>query len=312
MSTQEPNVVSLPHPLATLRKILGWSRVDCAGASGLTPSSVQNIERGAAPLSPEAAFALEGATGCNAMHLAEASAAWRRLKGKQPEVMKHGMQEPAGLDYAEYFHPVTLQFEPYTREYFHRYLQQPLQVESAQNAVLDLGRRIGLLLGTLASEPQKFRRAYRQLSHFINREREHANVKDPELAEFAAHMGTSQQKEMTVTELAAEGNLSEHPLWEQADLATRIKPDEKLKVTIEEYPFWPGIEHIGDEEDYFVPDFTLAERKVWRITLPDGSLLTIPVVNTKSSGLRGKITPTMTRHIKLQREAGVSGEGTAK
>jgi hypothetical protein len=51
-----------------------------------------------------------------------------------------------------------------------------------------------------------------------------------------------------------------------------------------------------------VPDFTLAERKVWRITLPDGTLLTIPVVNTRSTGLRGKLTPAMTRHILLQRE----------
>ena len=239
MSTEEPNVVPLPHPLATLRKILGWSRVECGAAAGLTPSSVQNIERGSAPLSPEAAFALEGATGCNAMHLSEASEAWRRLKGKQPAMMKKGMQEPAGLDYAEYFHPVSLQFEPYTRDYFHRYLQQPLAPESAQNAVLDLGRRIGLLLGTLATEPQKFRRAYRQLSHLINREREQAGVKDPEMAEFAAQMGTSQQKEMTVAELAADEKLRDNPRWQQADLAGRLKPDEKLQVTIEEYPFGP-------------------------------------------------------------------------
>ena len=39
-----------------------------------------------------------------------------------------------------------------------------------------------------------------------------------------------------------------------------------------------------------VPDFTLAERKVWRIALPDGALLTIPVVNTRSTGLRAKLT----------------------
>jgi hypothetical protein len=115
---------------------------------------------------------------------------------------------------------------------------------------------------------------------------------------------TSQQKEMTLAELAAEEKLPEHPLWKQADLASRLKPDDKLKVTIEEYPFWPGVERIGGEDDYYVPDFTLAERKVWRITLPDGSLLTIPVVNTRSTGLRAKLTPAMTQHIRLQREAG--------
>jgi hypothetical protein len=53
-----------------------------------------------------------------------------------------------------------------------------------------------------------------------------------------------------------------------------------------------------------LPDFTLAERKVWRITLPDGALLTIPVVNTRSTGLRAKLTPAITQHIRLQREAG--------
>lgn len=124
------------------------------------------------------------------------------------------------------------------------------------------------------------------------------------MAEFAANMGTSQQKEMTRTELAAEEKLPEHPLWKQADLASNLKRDDKLKVTIEEYPFWPGVERIGGEDDYYVPDFTLAERKVWRITLPDGSLLTIPVVNTRSTGLRAKLTPAMTQHIRLQRESG--------
>jgi DNA-binding XRE family transcriptional regulator len=304
MSTENHTVVPLPHPLIQLRKILGWSRVDCAEASGLTPSSVQNIERGSAPLAPETAFALEGATGCNAMHLAEAAETWRRLKGKQPAVMQQGLQEPAGRDYAEYFHPKTLLFEPFTRDYYERYVQSPLPSESAQNAVLDLGRRIGLLLGTLAAEPQRFRRTYRQLAHLINGQRQQAGVKDPEMAEFAANMGTSEQKEMTLAELGAEEKLPEHPLWQQADLASRFKPEDKFKVTVEKYPFWPGVERLGGDADYFVPDFTLAERKVWRITLPDGSLLTIPVVNTRSTGLRGKLTPAMTRHIRLQRELG--------
>lgn len=123
------------------------------------------------------------------------------------------------------------------------------------------------------------------------------------MAEFAAHMGTSEQKEVTVAELAAEEKLIDHPLWKQADLPARFKPEEKLKVTIEEYPFWPGVERVGGEEDYFVPDFALAERKVWRITLPDGTMLVIPVVNTRSSGLSGKLTPAMTRSIGMQRQA---------
>jgi len=51
---------------------------------------------------------------------------------------------------------------------------------------------------------------------------------------------------------------------------------------------------IGGDDDYYVPDFTL----------PDGTLLTIPVVNTRSTGLRAKLTPAMTQHIRLQRESG--------
>lgn len=80
-----------------------------------------------------------------------------------------------------------------------------------------------------------------------------------------------------------------------------------MKVTIEEYPFWPGIERIGGEDDYYVPDLTLAERKVWRITLPDGALRSTPVVNTRSTGLRAKLTPAMTQHIRLQRESRSKG-----
>jgi len=87
-------------------------------------------------------------------------------------------------------------------------------------------------------------------------------------------------------------------------LASRFKPEDKFKVTIEEYPFWPGVERIGGEDDYYVPDFTLAERKVWRVTLPDGALLTIPVVNTRSTGLHAKLTPALTQHIRLRRESG--------
>lgn len=34
-----------------------------------------------------------------------------------------------------------------------------------------------------------------------------------------------------------------------------------------------------------------------------GSLLSIPVFNTRSTDLRGKLAPAMTRHIRLQRES---------
>jgi len=61
---------------------------------------------------------------------------------------------------------------------------------------------------------------------------------------------------------------------------------------------------IGGDDDYCVPDFTLAERKVWRIALPDGTLRTIPVVNTRSTGLRARLPPAMTKHIRRQRESG--------
>ncbi|MFM8684281.1 MAG: hypothetical protein ACKOEG_10990, partial [Chthoniobacterales bacterium] len=56
--------------------------------------------------------------------------------------------------------------------------------------------------------------------------------------------------------------------------------------------------------DSYVPDFTLAERKLWRITRPAGSPLTIPVVNTRATRLRAKLAPAMTQHIRLHRESG--------
>ncbi|MFM8683575.1 MAG: hypothetical protein ACKOEG_07340 [Chthoniobacterales bacterium] len=50
--------------------------------------------------------------------------------------------------------------------------------------------------------------------------------------------------------------------------------------------------------------FRALVRILRRITLPDGSLLTIPVVDTRSTGLRAKLTPAITQHIRLQRESG--------
>jgi hypothetical protein len=57
------------------------------------------------------------------------------------------------------------------------------------------------------------------------------------------------------------------------------------------------------DDDHFVPDFTLAERKVWRIMRLDDYLLTIPIVQTRSTGRRGKLTPATTRRIRRQRES---------
>jgi transcriptional regulator with XRE-family HTH domain len=66
------------HPLHQLRDILEWSREDCAKQTGLKTATIQNIERGAAPLPEDAAFAIEAATSCNAMRLLESSESWRK------------------------------------------------------------------------------------------------------------------------------------------------------------------------------------------------------------------------------------------
>jgi hypothetical protein len=66
-----------------------------------------------------------------------------------------------------------------------------------------------------------------------------------------------------------------------------------VHVTVEEFPFWPNLERLGGQEDYFVPDFAFGQRQVWRITLPNGRPMVVAIDHTNAAGLQGKLTDAM-------------------
>jgi len=278
------------HPLQQLRELLGWSRERCAKETGLKASSIQNIERGAAPLPVEAAFSIEASTSCNAMALAESAEVWRRMKEEEPHIFAMaGRSEMA----VKKFKPLNLQGAEFTAETYLHYKKAALPPDNVRGAIQDLSQRIQLLLGPMASKPEKFRRMYRYLAQVLNSEKTDHGPTDAEMSEYALGMGKAELKEMTIGELASLPEIAESPQWQSARIAERFKPKEKAHVTIEEFPFWPNLERLGGDEDYFVPDYAFGTRRVWRITLPNGRPMGVAIDHTDAAGLQGKLTDAM-------------------
>jgi transcriptional regulator with XRE-family HTH domain len=291
MTEPTPNLPPPPkHPLQQLREILGWSREDCARETGLKASTIQNIERGAAPLPEEAAFAIEAATSSNAMELAESAEVWRRMHQEQPEIFANaGRVDAAHVMFA----PKTLSGSPFTREGYDAYRKSALSPESVKNAIDDLSWRIDLLLGPLGSKPEKFRRMYRYLAQVLNRERRDSGPSEAEMAEYALQHGKSELKVMTIGELAQQPEIAQSPAWKKLQDSGKFRPDQDTHVVIDRFPFWPEIERAGSEEHYIVPDSVFGERVVWRITLPNGKPLAVTITRSQATGLQGKLTDAM-------------------
>lgn len=280
----------LKHPLLQLREILGWSREKCAEETGLKPATIQNIERGAAPLPDDAAFAIEAATSCNAMELLESAAAWRHaLQNKKVLLEASAGQKEA----ADILAPRTLSGTPFTKETYESYRKSALSADDVKKAIDDLSCRVDLLLGPLAAKPEKFRRMYRYLAQLLNKEKRESGPSDNEIAEYALQFGNSELKEMTIAELAATKEVADSPAWKQIETSGLFKPEQKTHVVLERYPFWPEIEHATSEEHYLVPDYVFGERIVYRITLPNGKPLVVTITRSRASGLRGKLTDAM-------------------
>ena len=283
------------HPLHQLRDILEWSREDCAKQTGLKTATIQNIERGAAPLPEDAAFAIEAATSCNAMKLMESAEAWRKAWQEK----NASFLTSADLSEAvEFFAPKTLNGSLFTKETYESYRQSALSAEDAQQAIDDLWLRIDLLLGPLASKPEKFRRMYRYLAQLLNKERRESGPSDSDMAEYALQQGSSELKEMTIGELAATKEVADSPAWNQIETSGQFKPEQKTHVVLERYPFWPEIERTTSDEHYLVPDYVFGERIVYRITLPNGKPLVVTITRSRATGLRGKLTDAMIRSNK--------------
>lgn len=289
------------HPLQQLREVLDWSREVCGKETGLKASSIQNIERGAAPLSVDDAFAIEAATSCNAMALAESSEVWRKMKDENPELFSMAGHSPEAV---KKFRPKNLQGTEFSLEAYEHYKKAALPPENVAGAIEDLSRRIHLLLGPMASKPEKFRRMYRYLAQVLNSEKASHGPTDAEMAEFALGMGNAELKEMTIGELGSLKEIHESPQWQSARIPERFKAKEKVHVTVEEFPFWPNLERLGGQEDYFVPDFAFGQRQVWRITLPNGRPMVVAIDHTNAAGLQGKLTDAMISINKERRQEG--------
>jgi transcriptional regulator with XRE-family HTH domain len=294
MSTK-PHAELVKHPLLKLREILGWSRDKCAAETGLKPATIQNIERGAAPLPEEAAFAIEAATSCNAMELLESAAAWRKCFQDKKVLLElaAGQQETADI-----LAPRTLSGSLFNKETYDSYRQNALSLDDVKKAIDDLSWRVDLLLGPLASKPDKFRRVYRYLAQLLNKERRESGPSDAEMADYARSFGKTELKEMTIGELAATQEVADSPAWKQIAAAGKFQPEQKTHVVIDRYPFWPEMDRAENEEHYLVPDYAFGERIVYRITLPDGQPLVVTITRSRATGLRGKLTDAMIRSNK--------------
>jgi transcriptional regulator with XRE-family HTH domain len=293
------------HPLQQLRDILKWSRETCAKETGLKPATIQNIERGVAPLPEEAAFAIEAATSCNAMALAESSETWRRMKSEDAKLFAMAGHSQAT---SELFAPRALNGTFFTAESYECYKKATLSQKSVESAIHDLTIRLELLLGPLGSQPHRFRRMYRYLAQVLNKEKKEAAATDAEISEYALTLGRAELKEMTVEELAKIPDINESPQWKKANVLERFHPKQKVHVVLEEYPFWPSTERLGTEENYIVPDYVFGVRTVWRITQPDGKPLVIIIDNTHSTGLQGRLTDAMIQ-VNKERQTGKAAKG---
>lgn len=283
------------HPLHQLRDILGWSREDCAKQTGLKTATIQNIERGAAPLPEDAAFAIEAATSCNAMKLMESAEAWRKAWQEKNASFLQSAELPEAV---EFFTPKTLSGSLFSKETYDSYRQSALSTDDVKKAIDDLTWRVDLLLGPLASQPEKFRRMYRYLAQLLNKERRESGPSDSDMAEYALQQGSSELKEMTIGELAATQDVADSPAWKQIEASGQFKPEQKTHVVLERYPFWPEIERATIEEHYLVPDYVFGERIVYRVTLPNGKPLVVTITRSRATGLRGKLTDAMIRDRK--------------
>jgi len=301
----KPQAAAAPnHPLRQLREILGWSREEFSKKIGMSQATVQNIERGAAPLPEEWAFAIEAATSCNAMALIESSNLWRKLQNEEKAFFETALQfPPAMVELESRLLPMRLDREPFTAQDYANYQGSRLAPESVDGALQDLGLRLDLLLRPLAAKPDRFRWMYRYLVQVLNKAKNERGPGDEAMTSYAMSRGKAKLDTKTIGELMKIRDIAESPQWKASRAAERFSPKEKAHVVHEQYPFWPSQEVLEDAETYLAPDHVFGERIVWRITLPDGKPLAIVIDNTHATGLQVRFTRSMIDVKREEREA---------
>lgn len=267
--TGKPREALAGSPLQKLRTLTGWTREECARHTGTSVASLQNYERGFAPLPRELALALEGACGVNAADLLEQNRQWLKCRGKVPckRLLSMGAH-------------------PYTEETFSKYCSMGITEKIQNGAIEDVQRRCRLVLGPLASKPHLFRTAYRKLVQTLEELRSRMEISEAEMAEFAALEAKIHEFEWTLAKVAAEPDIAESPRWMAAKVLERFDAREKVRVRQEIFPFWPiKLPNIPEYGGEMVPDMQLTLRHVWRITLPDNKQIVLPVDKFDGSGL---------------------------
>jgi transcriptional regulator with XRE-family HTH domain len=272
-SSAKPKKPLAGSPLGVLRDLVGWTREECARHAGTSVASVQNYERGFAPLPRELALALEGACGVNAADLLEQNTRWLESGGK---VRCKGILSMGAL--------------PYSRETFTKYRKKTITETVRDSAVEDVQRRCRLVLGPLASKPHLFRTAYRKLVQTLEELRARMEISEPEMAEFASQGAEVHEFEWTLGEVASEADIAASPRWMAAKVLERFRTLDKVRVRQEIFPFWPiSLPDQPESGREMVPDWQLCRRIVWRIALPDHSHIVLPVDKFEAAGLVRKV-----------------------
>jgi len=283
---------SLPHPLAQLRATLGWTREQCARETGIPAPTIQNIERATASLTWEQARLIDAVTGCHGLDLSHKAEMWRMVFRMQPPTLEKAARNP---ELAAKYAPMDLDGHAYSKAFYDKYCLEPISPQTREKAVEDLNTRIKLLLGPLAKEPRKFRRAYRHLAQVFDDEKNAAELGDLDIAEYAQRFGKASQGQLTVAELDKLRGISTDAEWHEIKKAKNLQPDDVIQIVVEEQPHWPNRNAMtnADSKSMLICDFALGTRRVWRMVLPDGTPFAVAHHETKSEGLKQTIPPNL-------------------
>lgn len=258
------------HPLQTFRDTIGMTREECARQADLTAATVQNIERGKAPLQLVAAELLEAATGVNAESLLEAHQKW--VEGKLTGRAR--LLDITGLDF--------------TKDRYEAYQRNPITDERRDKAITDIQTRVDLLLGALATQSHKFRGSYRRLIRFLNKERIRSMVNELAMTERGRTRMEVESRTMTVAELAKQPDLTTGAQWKNSGIMQNYGPRTKVQVSIEKFPYWPFADRMGDQESWVNPDCLSGTRIIWRMNFPDKKQIAIHFDQMSAQGLSSK------------------------
>jgi len=270
-----------PHPLLTLRTIVGLTREACGNIADITASTVQNIELGKAPLQQAAAELLEASTGVNAEALMDAHDKWTR-----GELKKRA-------------HLIDITGREFTPERYAAYQRNPIFDERRDKAIEDIKTRVDLLLGALSNRSHKFRGSYRRLIRFLNKERLRSEVNESDMVERGRLRMDVETRTMTVAQLAKEEMLTRGPQWRKSGIEQDYSPRTKVVVSIEKFPYWPFADRMGNLENWVNPDCISGTRTIWRMNFPDKKQIAMHYDQMTTQGLSSKRLPASPPDVRI-------------